>query len=409
MICLLLLFVFVSVFFIDSRSVNTEKENSSSDLIKKEIKNDNQETIEYYDNDGNLAIASDLGYAVRTVTKDGETETEEYFGTDREKIQLQAGCFSMFREYDEDGRKCTTTYLDENGKPVRIKRGYAILLRTYYVSSGPENGKLEDEFYYDENGEPVCLSLGEYGIHREYDGDTGSSILTYLDTAGEPLVTKAGYTKVARKWNEDRTEYQDQYYDINGNAISLSEGQYGVSHIEGETIYLNENGQRVFNLRQYIYSHPRYIVLVAALIVLISAFLNKPLNILMFAAYALGIAYFTLMFRTQNETGALSEFFWAYKQLFSNAGVRADILKNIWLFIPLGAILYQLWPKKIMLLVPVFLSIAIEGMQYFLGTGYCELDDVISNGLGGCIGFSAGKLTRDLRTRIKNWKQAYSK
>lgn len=49
--------------------------------------------------------------------------------------------------------------------------------------------------------------------------------------------------------------------------------------------------------------------------------------------------------------------------------------------------MYRLNPKKITLLIPVALSFMIEVVQLVTATGICELDDIISNGLGGCIGF----------------------
>lgn len=63
-----------------------------------------------------------------------------------------------------------------------------------------------------------------------------------------------------------------------------------------------------------------------------------------------------------------------------------EILNNIWLFIPLGAIMYRLYPKWSVTLVPFGISAAVEAMQYLLSVGLCELDDVISNGMGGIIG-----------------------
>ena len=80
---------------------------------------------------------------------------------------------------------------------------------------------------------------------------------------------------------------------------------------------------------------------------------------------------------------------------------RADILKNIWLFIPLGAILYKLYPHKRILIVLFLLSITIELAQYFTETGFCEFDDVVSNSLGGAIGYGAGMLLNPLIIVLK--------
>lgn len=88
--------------------------------------------------------------------------------------------------------------------------------------------------------------------------------------------------------------------------------------------------------------------------------------------------------------------FASYKYFFVDGEKRADVLKNIWLFIPFGAILYRLSPQKTVLLIPLALSALIEGIQYYTGTGFCELDDVISNCFGGWVGFESAKLLGSL-------------
>ena len=55
-------------------------------------------------------------------------------------------------------------------------------------------------------------------------------------------------------------------------------------------------------------------------------------------------------------------------------------------FVQLGAILYRLWPRGYVVLIPSLLSLAIEVMQLVLRTGLFELDDIVSNSLGGLIG-----------------------
>ena len=72
--------------------------------------------------------------------------------------------------------------------------------------------------------------------------------------------------------------------------------------------------------------------------------------------------------------------------------MRADILRNIWLFVPIGAFLYRFYPKRWIVIIPVVISFFIEAIQYFTGIGLCELDDVISNGLGGAIGYGMAVL-----------------
>ena len=73
-----------------------------------------------------------------------------------------------------------------------------------------------------------------------------------------------------------------------------------------------------------------------------------------------------------------------------------EILNNIWLFVPLGAIVYRLYPKWRATLVPVVISVAVEAMQYLMSVGVREIDDVISNGMGGVVGVVVCWLVRRL-------------
>ena len=67
--------------------------------------------------------------------------------------------------------------------------------------------------------------------------------------------------------------------------------------------------------------------------------------------------------------------------------VRAEVIDNIWLFIPLGAGLYSFCPKRKVLWLPFALTLFIETAQFATGLGLAQTDDVIGNTLGGIIGF----------------------
>ncbi len=67
-----------------------------------------------------------------------------------------------------------------------------------------------------------------------------------------------------------------------------------------------------------------------------------------------------------------------------------DLILNVILFIPLGFLLPYIWPKlnfwKTALLGFLF-SAGIEGTQYFAQLGCCDIDDIINNTIGTCIGY----------------------
>ena len=132
----------------------------------------------------------------------------------------------------------------------------------------------------------------------------------------------------------------------------------------------------------------------------ISAVTNKVWNVALLVSYCGFIVYITLMYRTKRVSNTNFDLFETYKQLFIDAEKRSSILRNVWLFIPLGAILFKLYPSKTILIIPVLFSIIIEGYQYYSGTGLCELADVIDNGLGAIIGYCTGKLISGIRQNL---------
>ena len=94
------------------------------------------------------------------------------------------------------------------------------------------------------------------------------------------------------------------------------------------------------------------------------------------------------------------ELFQSYRKFFFSAGSSKDIVNNILLFTPLGAILYKLYPYKIILLIPAILSVLVETIQFFAGTGLCELDDVVNNSVGGILGYYAGYFGDKVKNKL---------
>lgn len=73
-------------------------------------------------------------------------------------------------------------------------------------------------------------------------------------------------------------------------------------------------------------------------------------------------------------------------KFFKEQTIRIGVINNIWLFVPLGTGVYRRFRNKWVLLVPFFMSVAIETTQYITGLGIAEFDDVFGNTLGGWIG-----------------------
>ena len=458
---LLALFVASSFFFISPENKALRSEYRSTQLkLKKTTDVENEtERIDYYDPDGNIAIAADLGYATRIITKTNKGQLESYYdakgnpissylyywavsreydkndnivrivylGSDNKPIMTYYGYaeerreynnnnqiikvtyydtqgvpiltysygYGKINEYDGNGKKSRTIYIDEFGKPMKTELGYAIISYEYYPSENTENARIESEYYYDETENPVSLSLGQFGVHKEYNTDGLETVLTYLDQNGNPIVTNRGYTTVVRTFHVDNTIATEQYYDIEGNPFALSEGQYGKKTINGYTYYTNQNGREMINLRNLLYNMPWTVIILAMAAVTVSLYINRKWNIIFLAVYIVSILYLTVLFR-ENRGIKSTKVLDFYSRILTDSEARADIFKNIWLFIPLGTILYRLYPKFRILIIPIVFSILIEGIQCITGIGFCELDDIISNSIGGCIGFGTGALIKDI-------------
>ena len=373
------------------------KSNTYYAVFRKYDENGNSTLSIFLDKDHN-PVMTNYGYARidRTFTEYGQIETEAYFDADGNPVRSTVFGFKKINEFDTSERVSRQTYVDIDGSPMITELGYASVKYVY-----EDDDKRPDyEFYYGANGEPIKLALGQYGIYKEYDGNNLVSLVTYLDTDWNPIVTIKGYSTIVRTFHEDNTVATERYYDVGGNPYSLADGQYGVKRENGKTIYLDEQGNEKFSLRMLLSYQIGIVILVAMIAVVVSCILPPKANLALFIVYLGVILYLTLMRRDHEISHIDFDLFWSYKKIFTDSAVRNEVLNNIWLFIPLGTILYSISTKKMALLIPIILSITIEILQYIMGTGLCELDDVVSNGLGGAIGYVMGKGL----TAIKNVK-----
>lgn len=379
--------------YFDEEGNPVAKSNGQYALLREYDDNGNNYRTTYLGIDGKPIITG-IGYTyiVRSFDDNGNIVREKYYGLDGAPVCTALYGYGKLNEYNNEGKISRITHVDENDNPMMVSAGYAIVTRNYYTTDDQNNGKVESEFYFYADNKPIALSFGQYGVHKEYDENGQEAALTYLDAEGNPLVTNKGYTTVKRTYYANNSVASEQYYDINGNPYALDEGQYGVKKENGQTTYLDEEGSPKFNIRNLFYNQSWVVIIAAVVVVLISSVGDRRWNVIFLTLYLISIVYFTLMFRESGDAKVNLELFWSYKKIFTDSGARADILKNTWLFIPLGAILYKLYPHKRILLVPVLLSLLIELTQYVTGKGLFELDDVVSNGLGGVIGFYASNL-----------------
>lgn len=435
----------------------------SSDLKTISKTYDNKESISYVNSEGEITYASDKHYATVIKTRDdtGNTITEAYFDENGKPEKQQDGHYALKRTYDEKGQNIETTYLDDNLNPCKNQYGYATIRRTFnekgkkeketfyddkgnrvkhlideysryfeyddetgktsitylgiddkptrkmnryakVIRSYWENGKIKTDLYYDEHSQPIKLSLGQYGIYREYDESGRDVSITYLDASEQPIKTVLGYATVKYSYQDGITT--EMYYDENGEPVQLSRGQYGIKQTGNEAVYLNEKGEEQFELSIYLRHHPWLLIVIAFATIALCTFLDKKGNVYLWIASVLFLIYITLLYRGTEGTGATLEPLWSYKQFFTKDTLRLEILNNIWLFIPLGCILYNILHHPKVLIILILMSVIIEICQYFFGAGLCELDDVISNGIGGAIGYGTGCAIKSIRDKQRKPK-----
>ena len=463
---LLACFIIFSALFINppDTAINIQPRSSLLRIRKSEEKNTTR--TDFVDENGTVTFAADVGYATKTVTKSDAGETEKYYDEQGQPVKKSSGYYGLYRGYDGEGHNVITTYLNSNQEPMNgisgyatVKRGYddtgkaiaeyyfdtegnpvctplygygkineynengdiirityvdqagnpmingagyASVTRSFYSTDDHQNGRVEYEYYYDTEGKPIALSLGQFGVHKEYDPDGQNSIITYLDHSGNPMATTEGYTTIKRTFFPNNYISTERYFDSNGKPYALSEGQYGIERDEQLKVwYLNANGGRQFNLKKLLYNCSSLVIVFAGAVTLLSIILGKRINTLLLIVYIGCVVYFTLLFREESTNHVNLQLFWSYRQVFKDDRILADILRNIWMFIPLGTILYNIYPHKTILLVPIILSVLIEAIQFITRTGLCEFDDVLNNSIGGAIGYWIGALGNQIIHLIK--------
>ena len=361
--------------------------------VLREYNDKNQEYRTTYLGIDKQPVLISLGYGtiLRSFNENGKNETDKYLDTNQKPIMSKYNGYGSYKGYDEKGRNNLIIHLDDKGNPMIAGNGYAMIKRVFY-DEGLSKGKVKEEFYFDENENPISLSLGQYGLYKEYDEYGRNCLLTYLDAEGEPTVINKGYTTIKRTFYEDDTIKTEMYYDRDGNPVRLSNGQYGVKKNDGKTYYLDQNGSQYFDLKKTLVNNQIIVIALVLVVACVSFICGKTINIGLLVIYIGCILYMTTTHRNDVRTGVIIEPLWSYRHFFTDAELRWEIVNNILLFIPLGFILYRISPTKKVLLIPIALSILIEVSQLFFKVGLCETDDVISNGTGSIIGYYTGRL-----------------
>ena len=470
-------FILLSLFFLNPGVSFTPK------LEQRITDDDIHYRIDYVDSKGRVRFNTEEQYATYQETlEDDYTLLVEYFDEKGNPAEQPEGYFAVRRIYNDDDKIVWTIYLDEYGEPRECIYGYAMVYRTF-------QDKILDEIrYFDRNGEPVATDKGVYGVHFVHDDEGRFIEFIYLGIDGNPVPHKNGYTSYRREYNSEEQVFRDTYFDGDGNPVTSTIGEYGVQyeydeygrrtlvtyidsegkpintsrnyafikttyldngyifqyydkdgdpvmagrkcygelHIGDMTYYLDRNGARMYRLDNLLAVHPYVVILLGTAAAAIAARLSGRIRPAFLVLYMLFILFMTLMVRESGEPVVKLELFYSYRSFFTSPGRRREIIYNIWLFVPFGAMLRNMSGDKNRTpgrrkgnkengseirscsrfpgwLWFVLFSAVIELSQYISRVGWCELDDIFNNSLGGAIGYlyAAGVMASGVLAHIK--------
>ena len=334
-----------------------------------------------------VVISSGYDTIHRTYTDKKLADTDTYWIADQ-PVTRKEGYAQYSRVYNDKKQAIMLEYRDLSADLVNINAGYARRIRSFN-----EAGKVCEERYYNSDGSPAVLSLGQSGYRREYD-DQGRTIeTTYTGPNGAPINTTRGYATIRNSYPSDGSTII-QYYDADGRPVTGGYSQYGVLDTGEQRMYLNEDGEVVHRLDNVLMRHPVWVLLIGTVLTLAAVFMKGRVRWVFLAAYLLFIVYMTMYYREPQGSRNRLEVFYSYRRMLTDDTLRQQIINNVLLFIPLGTILSNLLTGKmstgkatvITVLICMAVSIGIEAVQWKFGIGLAEVDDVISNTLGGAMG-----------------------
>lgn len=148
----------------------------------------------------------------------------------------------------------------------------------------------------------------------------------------------------------------------------------------------------IHRIQEFLFLNPWVVMIAAFALVIVAIHLPKRYRIALLFAYVLFIVAMTLLARKVKQRAANWDPWKVYEKFIRGGKPRWEVIYNIILFIPLGAMITSIKPKLIW--IAIALSICIELIQLVFGLGECELGDVILNGVGSFVGVAVDLLLR---------------
>ena len=214
-------------------------------------------------------VDHDAGYTASELsvgeTVDGSVTSTSYVNPDGVITEaIDIGYATVCRMRDDNGRVVEERYLDANGDPVARYGDYYGLsyeydetstVITYLDAEGNPiilsdgysiivrtqvGGRASDDFYYNLNGQQVQCPGGYYGTHREFNTEGQNTSLTFFDKDGHAVSSSSGYAIKTYQRDMDGTIVSEQYFDTEGNPARSLLGQYGELYQRNEQGYISQ-------------------------------------------------------------------------------------------------------------------------------------------------------------------------
>lgn len=230
-------------------------------------------------------------------------------------VAIDIGYATVCRMRDDNGRVVEKRYLDANGYPVARYENFHGLSYEYDetstvityldVEGNPiirsdgystivrtqVDGRAYDDFFYDLNGQQVQCSGGYYGLRRGYNAEGQDVSLAFLDKDGHAVCTSSGYAIMTYQRDMNGTVVGKQYFDTDGNPEALSKGQYGIKCSGKVNLLLDRNGNIMLCVDNLLNGFPCMVVVIGCVVCLLMIALPKSLSVVRTVVYIAFILY----------------------------------------------------------------------------------------------------------------------
>ncbi|PYI87523.1 MAG: hypothetical protein DME26_05880 [Verrucomicrobia bacterium] len=220
----------------------------------------NPTNIVYLGTNG-LPTLTTSGYASVAIKWDERGNRIEWACFDREgrpALDKSDGSHTTRMAYDERGNQTNSAFLGTDGLPITTTSGYASVAMKW-----DERRNRIEWACFDREGLPaIDRSVGNHLLRVAYDERGNPTNTVYLGTNGLPTLTKDGYARIVRKWDELGTQVELKYFDDQDRLLRARDEVYITQVVSGEQgervglrvgdVVISYDGMNITNVQQFI-------------------------------------------------------------------------------------------------------------------------------------------------------------